>query len=342
MTYMGREDRDATTQQGTSPYFMEVSPPQQSETLPIAISISDEKASRLLKSFLQKSPNTLAAYKADLDDFRQWLKVPSIEEATKALLSRGLGEANALVGDYLHHLDEKGLAPSSINRKLSSLKSLIKMGNTLGIITWRLSISGVKSERYKDVSGPSVSGIRSLLDALPGNKPVYVRNRAIIRCMFDLGLRRNEVCSLNIEDFDLEGCRLAVLGKGKKERLWLMLPQATISALQDWIKIRGTDPGALFITFDRAKQGDGRLTGIGLYKLMLRLGQKAGLTKKLTPHKIRHSSITTAIQESQKNGMGLETVKSHSRHADIRTVMIYADHLNKHQGRIASLVSETV
>ena len=188
----------------------------------------------------------------------------------------------------------------------------------------------------------SVSGIRRLLDAVAGDKPVYVRNRAIIRCMFDLGLRRNEVCNLNIENFDAEGCRLAVLGKGKKERLWLTLPQATISTLQDWINVRGTDPGPLFITFDRARQGNGRLTGIGLYKLTLRLGEKAELSKKLTPHKIRHSSITTAIQESQRNGMGLETVKAHSRHSDIRTVMIYADHLNKHQGRIASLVSETV
>ncbi len=123
MTYIGTVDRDATTQQGTSPYFMDVSPPQQSETLPIAVSISDEKASRLLKSFLQKSPNTLAAYKADLEDFSQWLKVPSIEEATKVILGRGLGEANALVGDYLHHLDAKGLAPSSI---ISSTCSWIK------------------------------------------------------------------------------------------------------------------------------------------------------------------------------------------------------------------------
>ena len=186
--------------------------PIPASSLPIEVSISDEKSARLLKSFFQKSPNTLAAYKADLEDFSQWLKVPAIEGATKILLGRGLGEANALVGDYLHHLDEKGLAPSTINRKLSSLKSLVKMGNTLGIVTWRLAISGVKSERYKDVSGPSVSGIRRLLDALPGGKPVYVRNRAIIRCMFDLGLRRNEVCSLNIEDFDLEGSRLAVLG----------------------------------------------------------------------------------------------------------------------------------
>jgi len=304
---IGTLDKETAARLGTSLYLKDISLLHESENLPIEVSISDDKALRLLKSFLQKSPNTLAAYKTDLEDFSQWLKVPAIKEATKVLLGRGLGEANALVGDYVHHQDEKGLAPSTINRKLSSLKSLVKMGNTLGIITWRLAISGVKSERYKDVSGPSVSGIRSLLDALPGNKPVYVRNRAIIRCMFDLGLRRNEVCSLNIEDFDLEGCRLAVLGKGRKERLWLTLPQATLSALQDWSNLRGTGPGPLFITFDRAKQGDGRLTGIGLYKLMLRLGQKAGLTKKLTLHKIRHSSITTAIEESQRNGMGLET-----------------------------------
>ena len=130
----------------TSPYPLNAFPLQQWETLPITVSISDEKASRLLKSFLQKSPNTLAAYKADLEDFSQWLTVPSIEQATKVLLGSGLGEANALVGDYLDHLNKRGLAPASINRKLSSLKSLVKMGNTLGIVTWRLSISGLKSE----------------------------------------------------------------------------------------------------------------------------------------------------------------------------------------------------
>jgi len=276
-------------------------PPQQSETLPIAVSISDEKASRLLKSFLQKSPNTLAAYKADLEDFSQWLKVPSIEEATKAILGRGLGEANALVGDYLHHLDEKGLAPSSINRKLSSLKSLVKMGNTLGIITWRLAISGIRSEPYKDTSGPSVSGIRSLLDALPGDKPVYVRNRAIIRCMFDLGLRRNEVCSLNMEDFDLEGCRLAVLGKGKKERLWLTPASGYTRCLAGigLVLEEQTQAPSSSPLIEQSKATGGSQASVYI-NLCSRLGQKAKLSKKLTPSQdqtLKHYHCYSGIAE---------------------------------------------
>ena len=74
---IGTLDMDTAARMGTSLYLRDISLLHESETLPIQVSISDDKASRLLKSFLQKSPNTLAAYKADLEDFSQWLKVPA-------------------------------------------------------------------------------------------------------------------------------------------------------------------------------------------------------------------------------------------------------------------------
>src|SRR5262245_59680255 len=219
-------------------------------------------ASRLLAAFLSgRRAETIKAYQADLEDFRAFAQASTLDHATGLLLVRGLGDANALVLDYKAHLLERKLTPATINRRLAALRSLVKLARTLGLIPWRLEIQGMKMEGYRDTRGPGRMGFRHMLRVLDRRKDAKaIRDRAILRCLFDLGLRRAEVIHLDLHDLDRQVGTLAVLGKGRTQKESLTLPPQTKAAIEAWLVIRGEAAGPLFHSLDRARKGSGRLT----------------------------------------------------------------------------------
>src|SRR5207247_8623312 len=119
-------------------------------------------------------------------------------------------------------------------------------------------------------------GVRVML-ATAGND----RDRAMLRLLHDLGLRRSEVVGLDLADVDIEGGFVWILGKGRTQKEHLTLPEPTKAALGTWIEKRGAEPGPLFLNFDRARKGH-RLTAAGLSHVVGKLGQQAGL--EVPPH----------------------------------------------------------
>jgi integrase/recombinase XerC len=254
-------------------------------------------------------------------------------------MARGLGEANALALAYRTHLMERELAAITISRRLTALRSMIKLARTLGLIPWTLEIQGLKTEGYRDTRGPGRNGFRALLEVLNGrNDAKTLRDRAILRCLFDLGLRRKEVVNLDVEDFDRQAGTLAVLGKGRTAKNTLTLPPQTRQALEVWLNARGEEPGPFFLTMNRANQGEVlRLTAAGLYGKVRELGRKAGL--KVWPHGIRHSAITEALDAT---GGNIRAVQRFSRHKDVRVVERYDDNRQDLAGELARKVAASV
>src|SRR6516165_11835539 len=171
-----------------------------SEYLPVPVSSPaaldpSSAAARLLTAFFNgRKAETIKAYQADLDDFRAFLKSATLEQAAHLLLASNLGQANAIVLDYKAHLLGRQLTPATINRRLAALRSLVKLARTVGLIPWKLEVEGMKSEGYRDTRGPGRIGFRDMLHVLDRRKDVKaVRDRTILRCLFDLGLRRAEV-----------------------------------------------------------------------------------------------------------------------------------------------------
>ena len=294
----------------------------------------------LIDDFLSsKSPNTMDAYRRDLDNFRQFLDADNGEDTTRLLLASGPGNANLLALRYRTSLVDRGLSPRTINRRLSALRSLVSLARRLGLVSWSLEVDGVKVKAYRDTRGPAVVTLRKLLNIASGDTPKCKRDVAILRLLFDLGLRRGEVAGLDLADLDLAGRTVLVLGKGQSEKEALSLPSQTCRALASWIEERGKETGPLFWNFDRAEKApQGRLTGTSIYRLVRGLGEKAGV--KAWPHGIRHTSITTALQVAQEQSYQVETVQDFSRHADIRTVLVYRDKDTDYQGQIAGLVAD--
>lgn len=296
----------------------------------------------LVSAFLSgRKQTTIQSYKQDLQHFSRFLQVADLNEAAAILLNLQHGQANALVLKYkVYLIDQLKLQSATVNRQLSALRSLVKLARTMGLVSWTLEIENQKHESYRDVRGIGESGIKAMLQSIEnGTDLKSIRDCSILRLLFDLGLRRNEVCELDLTDVNLEQGTLAVLGKGKSNKELLSLPQPTIDALKKWIGLRGFHEGALFFRLDRASNGSQkRLTGTGLYSIIKELGSKAGI--KTTVHKIRHTSITACAQAIAENNLGIESVLKFSRHKNLNTALIYFDHLEDKQGKLASLVAK--
>ena len=304
---------------------------------PARVNLRPEDAQALLDSFLAgRSPHTLAAYRGDLADFARWLGEPDPQTATARFLSAAPGEAHKLALDYRNALTEAGLAPSTVNRRLAALRSLVTLGNTLGLVTWRLATKGVRTESYRDTRGPGVDPIRSALDALAAEgTPKALRNRAAVRLMFDIALRRGSVVSLDLEHLDLDAGTVSVALKGRgTERRVKTLPAPTLDALREWVAARGTEPGPLFVNFDRAGQGETRrLTGRSLHRITEALGLGH-------PHGLRHTAVTRAVTRSQEAGIPLHQVLDYSDHSSLAVLQKYLDNVTDAGGRIADLVAD--
>jgi len=156
--------------------------------VPVSSALGPSSAARLLDAFLAgRKEETIKAYRADLEDFQAFVQASSLDQAAGLLMARGLGEANALALAYRTHLMERELAAITINRRLTALRSMIKLARTLGLIPWTLEIQGLKTEGYRDTRGPGRNGFRALLEVLGSRADAKtLRDRAILRCLFDL------------------------------------------------------------------------------------------------------------------------------------------------------------
>jgi integrase/recombinase XerC len=296
----------------------------------------------LMDVFLSgKSERTIEAYRRDLADFQKFMGAETEREAATRFISGSLGEANSIALQYRKHLGERGLQSTTINRRLAALRSLSQMARTLGMIPWTLEVKNQKVEAYRDTRGPGIDNFKKILNLAEARGDAKgLRDKAMLRLLFDLGLRRGEVAALDLSDLDRERKAIRVMGKGRTQKTELSLPAPTMTALTEWIKERGEEQGPLFLNLDRANKGDGRITGRSIYRLVRGLGEKIGI--KTRPHGIRHSAVTEAVKKAQTNGIDLEEVLDFSRHRDVRTLMIYRDRERNVQGKLSELVAESV
>ncbi len=289
----------------------------------------------LVERFLgRQKVSTRQAYAQDLADFARFLGAESSQAAALQLLAGGPGLADQLVHDYLVQLRQRGLASATINRRLSTLRSLVRLARLFQLVSWTLELPGEKLERYRDTQALGLGDMHRLLGALEEREDAKAaRDRALLRLAFDLGLRRGELAGLDIEHLDLEAATLAVLGKGQEGRELLTLPPETIAVLRSWLEQRGLEPGPLFINFDRAGKGR-RLTSTSIYRIVRGLGDQVQVRAR--PHGLRHAAITAVLDLSQGD---LRAAARFSRHADIRTLTVYDDNRQDLGGKMARLVA---
>lgn len=281
-----------------------------------------------------KMQTTIDGYRRDLLNFARHLGVESIDDGAKILLGQGQGEANAIVLDYRNRMLDKGLAASTINRRMSAIKSLVKMSRMMGLVSFVLDVPGVKPDPVRDTKGPGLGVVRDILAAhraLP-DTPKNRRNMALFRMLFDLGLRRAEAAAIRCDDLDMESGTVAVLGKGRRKKQKVTLPMETRQALAAWLEVHEGREG-LFYSLG-SHQG-ATITGSTVWRIVQAMGRRAGI-EGLRPHQLRHTSITTALDLT---GGDVRSVRSYSRHSSIEVLMEYDDGRKDVGGEIAGKVA---
>ena len=180
------------------------------------------------------------------------------------------------------------------------------------------------SERGLDLI--SNEELERLMNAPDEDEERSFRDRAILELLFSTGLRVSELCSLD-SDIDLSKDELSVRGKGDKIRVVFISPSAK-KRLQRYIKARKDMDSALFIRLGKgtAKSNSLRLSVRSVERIVKYYAIKAGISKKVTPHVIRHSFATDLLT----NGADLRSVQSLLGHANIATTQIYTHVTDRH------------
>ena len=307
--------------------------------------------SDFLAEFLQlkTSPATRRTYAQCLDDF--FLRLAQVHasiEIVREFLSLSQFQAIALALKYQSILVEAGLAPATINTRISAVKSLVNHARKLGRCEFSLAdVKSIAAEIYRDTSGVDPSGIRAILDtcdreASPkGNRSTVkgIRDYALIRLLWDNALRRGEVSAADVKDFDPVGRKLWIKGKGKIQKAAIDLHPVTVAAIQDWLGTRGdvkpSDP--LFICLDHPNGT--RLQGRGMHQMIDRRSKQAGITKQMSPHRVRHSAITAYLDAS---GGDVRSAQGLSRHKNLNTLTRYDDNRHQYQGKATDVLADLV
>ena len=321
--------------------------------IPIATSFKFEDVPDVVAQLLgdKRSPNTKRAYLHDIKDF---FKVVADSEPSRDLVLEFLHleqtQAVQLVLSYKAGLIKSGLKEATVNRRLAAIKALAAMGRKIGVCNYTLE--DVKSERvraYRDTTGVNkeiYALVLSLAEDLRSansrrSRLKGFRDYALLRLLWSNALRRGEVSQMNINDFSLQGKSINILGKGRgTEKELVRIPPLTAQAIGEWLAVRGEKKGdaPLFIAVDNANFGH-RLTGNGIYAIIDGLFKKAEVTKKMSPHRVRHSSITAALDATDGN---LRKVQKLSRHTNINTLMTYDDNRINYQEELSQVLDDLV
>lgn len=308
-----------------------------------AVTAPSDMAARLYAAWIEsQTPRTREAYAQDIAAFATFLGEATATAAMNRLLSLSGGEGNALLLDYRTRMVGEGSAPATINRRLSAIRSAVKLARTLGYTTWTPEISGVKAQTYRDTKGPGIDGTRSLIEMARTNdhSAIALRDVAIIRLMFDLGLRRGECVGLDLDDIDRGARRVWILGKGRSQKEVRSLPDKTLAALDAWIAARAlyAKPGETAVFIGLSGRGGGkRITGRSVHRIIAEIGRDAGI--KTRPHGLRHASITAALD---MNNGDVRAAQQHARHANPQTTMRYDDNRRDLAGQIADSLAALV
>jgi integrase/recombinase XerC len=302
--------------------------------------VTRSRSDDLLAEFLrlQISPQTRRLYAAAIDHFfKDIFGRPASPDLIAQFLQVEQGEAIEWVLIYRANLQEAGFAPATINVRLAALKSLVDHAGKLQRCNFSLKqIKGVKARAYRDTAGVKPEIYRAAIEQIDRSVVVGKRDYAIARLLWDNALRRVEIERLTIGDFQRP--KLWIRGKGRSEKELIDLSVKSIDAIEDWLSVRGSLVGSdpLFIALDYRSYGR-PLSGRSIDRNVVKKFEVEA--KVLSPHKVRHSTITAALESTQGD---VRKVQKFSRHVKIDTLLIYDDNRLGVQGEITDVVADLV
>ena len=271
------------------------------------------------------SGNTIEAYRNDL---MQLLRFAEKETLKKSVIPAWDNFSRQSMLGYVLNLKERNYAVTTVARKVAAAKSFF---------SFMVSEGKLRKDPTENISSPkvgkplpealSVSQVRKLIEQpTKSATPDPRRDSAMLELLYASGMRVSELSSLNLGDIDINNCFVRCFGKGSKERMVPIYPQAA-KIVDEYIKdvrplwIQRETEKALFLN----QRGE-RLTRQGLWQILKNYAREAGLDKQVTPHTLRHSFATHMLS----GGADLRSVQELLGHANISTTQIYTHLTSEH------------
>ncbi len=255
--------------------------------------------------------NTLLAYKHDLASLAEWLLRAGIENPAEVT-------GDELV-DYAAELARKGLAPTSRARAIVASRMYYKFLVMEKILTVNPTdfIDQPRLFKYLPQELSPVE-VEALLQAETGEGALADRNRALLELFYATGARVSELCGARVVDIDLKERFIRLKGKGGKERMTPITRTAAevvgVYLYGARLELERSEQPYLFLSRTGRK-----LDRVNVFLLVKRLALKAGITKNVYPHLLRHSFATHMLE----GGANLRAVQMLLGHADLATTEIY-------------------
>lgn len=252
--------------------------------------------------------NTLEAYRRDLNDFFNFCGNIELDciQRTK-------------INSYIRSLHEKHYSPTSIMRKIASLRGFFKWSNTNGIIKSNPALTLEQPKVPQKL--PKVMTIEEVNNLL--NQNLTKLQRVIVELLYGCGLRVSELVNLKLTDYNLNGKYLQCTGKGSKDRI-VPLGKKAVQAIKDFLPERDyylqkyNLQTKLLLINEHGK----KVTRQEVYTFIHESGKK--LHKAISPHTLRHTFATHLIE----NGADLRVVQELLGHSSVSTTQLYT-HISK-------------
>jgi len=264
------------------------------------------------------SKNTVDAYKNDLNYFLSWLNKINIQDYKNV--------TETVINDYVAHLFKNGLKSSSVNRKISSLKSFYLFLIKKKVISSSplSEIITPKKEQYLP-SSMSEDEVERLLQSPNIELDIETRDKAMIEMLYATGMRISELINLKITDIDIERSVLKVLGKGSKERL-IPFGEKASDSLSYYLKKRKKSLAKEVFISNRGK----KMTRTGFWQRIKIYLSREGLQDSISPHTLRHAFATHLLNR----GADLRSVQLLLGHSDLSTTQIYTHIAKQRLGEV--------
>lgn len=270
------------------------------------------------------SNNTVKAYEADISSFFQWLD-------NEDLKYKNLQEDH--INQYISFLFQRKMRSSSVNRKISSIKSFyiflvkrnfLKNSPLNDLVT-------PKQEKYLPES-MSEAEVDKLLNSPDVANKIENRDKAMIEMLYATGMRISELVNLKITDVDMKRCVIKVFGKGSKERL-VPFGETALDSLKSYLNNRERSSSKEIFLSNRGK----KMTRVAFWQRVKVYLIRENLKNSISPHTLRHAFATHLINR----GADLRSVQLLLGHSDLSTTQIYthiakqrlSDVLKKHHPR---------
>ncbi len=243
-----------------------------------------------------------------------------VEYATSKGAAAPVDITSRLLREFVYHLKDMGLAPASIRRNISAVRTYYRFLLSDGVVVRDPSERLETPRRWRTLPDVlSVDEVTRLIAAPTLDDPMAFRDRAMLELAYGAGLRVSEWITLGTRDVLMEDKLVRVFGKGSKERL-VPIGRSAIGAVATYLRElrpaieKGAGKGVLLLN----ARGE-PLSRMGAWKILRKYVERSGITKAVSPHTLRHSFATHLLE----GGADLRAVQEMLGHADISTTQIY-------------------